>query len=170
MWEGQQVLQAAWVERIRKANVVVRQDWAANLRYGQHFWAIPRLDAYLAAGHHMQLIVVMPKLDIVVVTTGSSRFAPSSGSRSSPGNSFESLVENVIAAVKSEASLPADPVAMTYLAERLSAAATEKPGQAGGSSDLIKVESLVGPTIFGRPGVCDWSLVRESTRDPTVSF
>ncbi len=63
---------------------------------------MPRQDAYLAVGHHRQLIVVMPKLDIVAVVTGSSRFSSPSGMPTTPRYSFGALVGYLSAAVTSD--------------------------------------------------------------------
>ena len=71
LWEGKQILPAAWIEGVRKADVDMRESWAIDLRYGRQFWVMPRRDAFMAVGNHRQLIVVMPKLDIVAVMTGS---------------------------------------------------------------------------------------------------
>jgi CubicO group peptidase (beta-lactamase class C family) len=141
VWDGKQILPAAWIEGVRKANVDIHESWASNLRYGSQFWVMPSRDAYLAIGLHRQLIVVMPKLDIVVVATGSSRFPVGGGSPSSPGYDFDTLVGFVVFAVKSEAPLPADPASMVHLAERLREASTERAAPVGGSSELAKAVS-----------------------------
>ena len=80
LWEGKQILPASWIEGVRKADVDMRESWASDLRYGRQFWVMPRRDAFMAVGYHRQLIVVMPKLDIVAVMTGSQRFVGPSGS------------------------------------------------------------------------------------------
>ena len=69
-WEGRQILPASWIEGVRQANVDMRESWARELRYGSQFWVMPGRDAYFAVGYDRQLIVVMPKLDIVAVMTG----------------------------------------------------------------------------------------------------
>lgn len=140
-WEGKQILPRSWIEAVRKADGVIPGGWASTLRYGNQFWIMPRRDAYLMVGFHRQLVIVMPKLDIVVVATGSSRFSNSSGLPTSPVYRFDSLVDHVEAAAKSETALPANPQAMNSLAERLRDAAREKPAQAGGQSELAKTVS-----------------------------
>ena len=79
VWEGRQILPAAWIEGVRAADVDMRESWASDLRYGRQFWVMPLRDAFMAVGYHRQLIVVMPKLDIVAIVTGSSRFASPNG-------------------------------------------------------------------------------------------
>jgi hypothetical protein len=53
---------------------------------------MPLRDAFMAIGYHRQLIVVMPKLDIVAVVTGSSRFANLDGMATTPRYGFGTLV------------------------------------------------------------------------------
>ena len=104
VWEGQQILPASWIEGVRKANVDMRESWAQDLRYGSQFWVMPGRDAYFAVGYDRQLIVVMPKLDIVAVMTGAARFSTPSGTASSPRYGFGALVGNLAAAVTSDAA------------------------------------------------------------------
>lgn len=139
--EGKQILPQSWIEGVAKSDIDMRESWASRLRYGSQFWVIPGKDAYMAVGYHRQLIVVMPRLDIVVVATGSSRFAAGGGQPMTPRYGFETLVGNIEAAVKAETPLPADPLAMASLAERLRDAAREKPVPAGGPSELAKTVS-----------------------------
>ena len=87
-WEGRQILPASWIEGVRQANVDMRESWARELRYGSQFWVMPGRDAYFAVGYDRQLIVVMPKLDIVAVMTGAARFSTPSGTGSSPRYGF----------------------------------------------------------------------------------
>ena len=93
VWEGKQILPASWIEGVRKADVDMRETWAQDLRYGSQFWVMPDRDAYMAVGYDRQLIVVMPKLDIVAVMTGSARFPTASGMPTRPRYGFAALVE-----------------------------------------------------------------------------
>ena len=146
-WEGKQIVPASWIDAVRTADVDMNESWATRLRYGSQFWVIPPKDVYMAVGFHRQLIVVMPRHDIVVVATGSSRFPTPGGAQGgrpfSPGYGFEALVGRVEAAVKSETALPPDPPAAAALAERLRDATQMKAAPVGGSSELAK-------TISGR--------------------
>jgi CubicO group peptidase (beta-lactamase class C family) len=131
LWEGRQILPAAWIEGVRKADIDMRESWASDLRYGRQFWAMPGRDAFMAVGKHRQLIVVMPKLDIVAVVTGSQRFvSPSSNLASTPRYGFGTLVGYLAAAVTSDAAVAAKPAAAAELAERVKAAAIEPPAPA----------------------------------------
>ena len=107
-WEGRQILPASWIEGVRQANVDMRESWARELRYGSQFWVMPGRDAYFAVGYDRQLIVVMPKLDIVAVMTGSARFSTPGGTGSSPRYGLGTLVDHLEAAVTSDTAVAAD--------------------------------------------------------------
>jgi CubicO group peptidase (beta-lactamase class C family) len=38
VWEGKQILPAAWIEGMRAAKVEIPESWARDLRYGRQFW------------------------------------------------------------------------------------------------------------------------------------
>jgi CubicO group peptidase (beta-lactamase class C family) len=141
VWEGNQILPAKWIDRVKHATVDMRQSWGPNLRYASLFWAIPSKSAYSAVGYHGQLIVVMPTLDCVAVVTGSSRFPGSSGSPASPRYSLDTLVNLVAGAAKSDKPLPQNPPALAHLASRVQDAATEKPTSGSDASELAKAIS-----------------------------
>ena len=133
LWEGKQILPAAWIEGVRKADIDMRESWASDLRYGRQFWLMTRRDTFMAVGKHRQLIVVMPKLDIVAVVTGSQRFvSPSGNTVSTPRYGFETLVGYLAAAVTSDGAVAAKPAATAELAEKVRAAAAEQPVPASG--------------------------------------
>lgn len=140
-WEGKQVLPAAWIADIRKTDIRIRQDWASNLRYGSQFWVMPGRDAYFALGHHLQLIAVIPKFDIVLVATASARFPAGNGAPTSPPYSFDELIAAVVYAVKSEGPLPSAPAAAADLANRVREAAQERPSPPGQTSEMAKAVS-----------------------------
>ena len=81
----------------------------------------------MAVGRHHQLIVVMPKLDIVAIMTGSSRFAGPNGIVTTPRYGFGTLVGYLAAAVTSDRAIAANAAATAELAERVKAAAIEQP-------------------------------------------
>lgn len=133
VWEGKQILPASWIEGVRAANVEIPESWARDLRYGRQFWMMPGRDVWMAVGTHRQLIVVMPKLDIVAVVTGSSRFSSANGMASAPRYGLGTLVDYLAAAVVSDGAVAAKPSATAELAERVKAAAIEQPAPASGS-------------------------------------
>ena len=64
----------------------------------------------MAVGYHRQLIVVVPKLDIVAVATGAARFPPLGGIASHvPTYGFGALLGFLGAAVTSDAASPPMP-------------------------------------------------------------
>lgn len=56
---------------------------------------MPGRDAYMAVGYDRQLIVVMPKLDIVAVLTGSARFSTTNGTPARPRYGFAAIVHQL---------------------------------------------------------------------------
>jgi hypothetical protein len=63
---------------------------------------MPGRDAYFAVGYHRQLIVVLPKLDIVAVVTSAARLSPPGGKPSTPRYGFDALLDVLAAAVTSD--------------------------------------------------------------------
>jgi|SRR6185437_5866114 len=88
------------------------------------------MDAFMALGRHSQMIMVLPKLDIVVTMTGILRddeFYP-----------IVRLITDVSRAAKSDTPLPADPIAQGLLAAAIHNAATENPTAVGPTPDLAR--------------------------------
>jgi len=141
VWEGKQILPASWIENVRKADVDMRESWAKELRYGSQFWVMPGRDVYMAVGFDRQLIVVMPKLDIVAVMTGSARFPTAGGTPARPRYSFDSLVGFLVSAVTGDAPLPANPAATAELAQKVMEATIERPAPVSGQPAMAKAIS-----------------------------
>jgi CubicO group peptidase (beta-lactamase class C family) len=141
VWEGKQILPASWIEAVRKADIDMRESWTKDLRYGSQFWVIPGRDAYMAVGYDRQLIVVMPKLDIVAVTTGSARFSPQSGLPGRPRYGLTALVDHLAGAVTADAPVRVDPAATAALAQKVKDAAIEWPGPVGEQPVMAKTIS-----------------------------
>jgi CubicO group peptidase (beta-lactamase class C family) len=159
MWEGKQILPASWIEGVRKADVDMRESWAKDLRYGSQFWVMPGRDAYFAVGYGRQLIVVMPKLDVVAVMTGSARFSTANGAPTRPRYSFDALVGHLTAAVTADVPLPADSAATAELARQVKEAAAERPAPTGGQSAMAK-------TISGKT----WRFAANDLRVKWITF
>jgi CubicO group peptidase (beta-lactamase class C family) len=159
VWEGKQILPASWIEGVRKADVDMRETWAQNLRYGSQFWVMPGRDAYMAVGYDRQLIVVMPKLDIVAVTTGSARFATASGLPTKPRYSFDSLVSFLTSAVAGDEPLPANPAATAEFTQKVREATIEQPSPVGGQPAMAK-------TISGKT----WRFPPNDMRIKSITF
>ena len=64
-WEGQQIVPAKWVESATQRHTATDSD----LGYGYQWWTYPSLEAYAALGRYGQTIFVIPKSDLVIVTT-----------------------------------------------------------------------------------------------------
>jgi CubicO group peptidase (beta-lactamase class C family) len=65
VWEGQQVIPAAWVDQSTSTQI----ETGGNLGYGYQWWIYPSYGAYTAVGRYGQMIFVIPQSDMVIVTT-----------------------------------------------------------------------------------------------------
>lgn len=68
-WEDKPLLPPAWIDKVNHATVNMNMSGGSNLRYSNLFWVLPDRHVYMANGYHCQLIMVLPRLDIVAVTT-----------------------------------------------------------------------------------------------------
>jgi CubicO group peptidase (beta-lactamase class C family) len=75
VWDGEQLLPPAWVDKVSHATIDMHVPFDLGLRYSNLFWALPDKHVYMAVGYHGQVIMVFPDLDVVVVTTGRNRGA-----------------------------------------------------------------------------------------------
>jgi CubicO group peptidase (beta-lactamase class C family) len=129
IWNGRQIIPSSWVERAREGRVAATYGF----HYANLWWSLPEKGAYMALGRHSQIILVIPKLDIVAVMTGILRddeYYPTAR-----------LVEDIASAVKSDGPLPADSVGQSLLAASIGRAATERPSPLGDTPELAKTIS-----------------------------
>jgi CubicO group peptidase (beta-lactamase class C family) len=129
IWDGTQLIPASWVDRASEGKIPA----TFGLHYANLWWSMPEKGAFMALGRHSQMIVVLPKLDIVAVMTGFMRddeYYP-----------LARLITDISGAVRSDQPLPADPVARSLLAASISRAATERPSPVGASPELAKTIS-----------------------------
>ncbi len=112
-WEGTQVVPHDWVNRVYAAKVPMNLSPNEDWRYGDLWWTLPARQAYMMVGYHSQIILVMPKTDVVVAVTGQKYF---------PVNQMLDLLAQT---VKSETALPPNPTATAALQRRVLEAATE---------------------------------------------
>jgi CubicO group peptidase (beta-lactamase class C family) len=124
MWEGRQIIPSSWVDRAKAGPVKA----TSGFRYGNLWWSDPEKGAYMARGRYSQLILVIPKLDVVAVMTGIRR----------DRDPTSALVDDISYAVKSDGPLPADPTATALLTNAIRQAATEKP-----ANDLYLTSELI---------------------------
>jgi CubicO group peptidase (beta-lactamase class C family) len=95
-WNGQQIVPAAWIDASTHPQIALRQPgfWQpAYTDYGYLWWLrqFRGMDAAVASGYAGQLIIVIPALDTVVVTTADTDTPFSSAM--SQSRQIETLVE-----------------------------------------------------------------------------
>jgi CubicO group peptidase (beta-lactamase class C family) len=128
-WEGRQIIPSSWVERAKSGPV----EATFGFHYGNLWWSYPEKGAYMARGRHSQLILVIPKFDIVVAMTGflnDNEFYSASG-----------LVDDISSAVKSDRPLPENPFAQALLVKAIQRAAEQKPYVVTQAPELAKAIS-----------------------------
>jgi CubicO group peptidase (beta-lactamase class C family) len=127
-WDGQQIIPSSWVDRARQGPVKATNGF----HYGNLWWSLPDKDAFMALGRHSQIILVLPKLDIVTVITGALKdgYIPKS-----------ELIDGIAEAIKSDTSLPPNSVAQALLAASIQKAATEPASPVGPVPELAKTIS-----------------------------
>jgi CubicO group peptidase (beta-lactamase class C family) len=70
-WDGQQIVSAEWVQKSTQAHVpVLTVD--EHFGYGYHWFTVNAMEGYAALGSGGQIILVVPKYDLVIVTTGNT--------------------------------------------------------------------------------------------------
>lgn len=129
LWDGQQIMPAAWVAYAEAGKVPAT--------YGRHYanlwWSMPEKGALMAMGRHSQLILVLPKYDIVAAMTGympDDEYYPTSR-----------LIDDIIAAVRSDRALPPDPIGQSALAASIGSASKERKLPIGGTPALQQTVS-----------------------------
>ncbi len=130
-WQDQQLLPPQWTDKVFHPTVDMRMGTRPVYRYANGWWSIPERDVYMAVGFHRQLIMVLPKLDLVVVTTGKTHYR------------FGALIDLLDASSLAAQTLPENPSAYAELLNRVQDAATEK-------ATAIGPTSAMAPTISGR--------------------
>jgi len=126
MWDDKQIIPSSWVDRASQGKVAA----TSGFQYANLWWSLPEKGAYMARGRHSQLIMVLPKLDIVVAMTGVLR-----DDQYYPTNR---LIDDIVSAAKSDQPLPPDPIARSLLAASILQAATERPSPLGETPELAK--------------------------------
>jgi hypothetical protein len=90
-----------------------------ELRYSNFFWVLPDKHVYMVTGYNGQMIMVLPDLDVVAVTTARD------------SHNFSEFAGFVSRSVKSDTTIPADPAAAKLLNDKISDASNEKPTKVG---------------------------------------
>ena len=130
-WQDQQLLPPQWSYKVFHPIVDMGMGDKPTFRYANGWWSIPERNVYMAVGFHRQLIMVLPKQDLVVVTTGRTHYR------------FGALIDLLDATSPSGQALPANPTAHTELLHRVEDVATEKATAVGPTSAMA-------PAISGR--------------------
>ena len=127
-----------------------------TLRYANGWWTVPEKDAHMAVGFLRQLIVVLPKLDVVAVVTGRRHYP------------FDALIDRVAAAARATTALPADPEGSDRLARRVAAAAIEEASAVGPASSLAA--SVGGRTYRFAPNPIGLRTMRLDLAPPNARY
>jgi CubicO group peptidase (beta-lactamase class C family) len=122
-WDGQQLLPPQWIEAVSQATVNMNLPADRNLRYSNQFWALPNKHAFMTSGYQCQVIMVLPDLDVVAVTTGRN---------SCP---LGKLADAISGAIRSNTALPASPEGTASLAKAIRDISTSEFPAASGEPD-----------------------------------
>ncbi len=128
-WDGQQIIPSSWIDRVRQGPVTATHGF----HYANLWWSLPDKDAFMARGRHSQIILVLPKLDVVAVMTGvlkDGEYYP-----------LARLIDDIADAIKSDASLAPDSAGQALLAASIQKAATEQATPVGPTPELAKAIS-----------------------------
>ncbi len=127
-WDGEQIIPSSWVDRGREGPVKATNGY----HYANFWWSLPERDAFMARGRHSQLILVLPKLDVVAVITGALKdgYVPTT-----------ELIDWITVAIKSDAALAPDSAAQAQLAASIEKAATEQASPVRPAPELAKTIS-----------------------------
>lgn len=128
-WDGQQIIPSSWVDRVRQGPVTATDGF----HYANFWWSLPDRDAFMALGLHSQIILVLPKLDVVAVMTGVLK--------DDEDFPIPRLIDDIAGAIKSDASLPPDSATQSLLAASIQRAATEQASRVGSTPELAKTIS-----------------------------
>jgi CubicO group peptidase (beta-lactamase class C family) len=119
IWDGHQIIPGSWVAYAEAGQVPAK----FGLRYANLWWSMPEKGALMALGRHSQRILVLPKYDIVAAMTGympDDEYYP-----------VVRLIDDIVAAVRSDQALPPDPIGQSALAASIAAAANGQPVPSG---------------------------------------
>ena len=106
-WGDKQLLPPQWIETVSHATLSVNLPGDRELRYANQFWARPDKHVFMTSGYRCQVIMVLPDLDMVAVTTGREPCP------------LGKLADAISATVRSATALPASPEAAASLASAI---------------------------------------------------
>jgi CubicO group peptidase (beta-lactamase class C family) len=73
-WNGTQLIPSSWIEESTTSFIDVEFDQGHGSGYGYKWWTYNWANAYTARGSYEQYIVVIPDLNLIVVSTGNAYF------------------------------------------------------------------------------------------------
>src|SRR5262249_22400240 len=118
-----------WIEKLTHAAVDPHAPGEPELRYSNFFWVLPDKHVYMAAGYHGQVIMVLPDLDVVAVTTGRDNYP------------LSKLAGYIFSLVKSDTALAPDAAGANLLANKIVDVSTEKPTGVGATPEMAAIIS-----------------------------
>ncbi len=65
-WNSLKILPSGWAGRVTESAKTVYRDRT----YSTFFWSVPSVGGYMANGYNRQIMLIVPKSDLVVVSTG----------------------------------------------------------------------------------------------------
>jgi CubicO group peptidase (beta-lactamase class C family) len=134
VWQGKRLLPAGWIDAARRGQVDMPFP---GLRYGNLFWSIPGKEAFMAVGFDRQLIVVLPKLDVVAAFTGAKRYSNADGKPAMPSYRLTAVLDRLTEAVKSDAALAEDAASLALLDQKVRHVLEEARVNAAGAAPPI---------------------------------
>jgi hypothetical protein len=139
LWDGQQLVSAAWVEAATSAQTRHR---TAYVDYGYQWWVDPSGSYYEAAGSRGQEIYVLPDQDMIVVMTGGS-------TGGGPDTWCEWLLRShIIPREQSAAPLPPNPDGVAALESKIQDAAAPVHVQPEPVPPMPEIAQQVDGTLY----------------------
>jgi CubicO group peptidase (beta-lactamase class C family) len=166
VWPGKRLLPAGWIDAARQGRVDMPFP---GLRYANLFWSIPSLDAFMAVGFDRQLIVMLPKLDIVAAFTGAKRYSNADGKPSAPEYRLSAVIDRLKDATTSDSPLPEDAKSVDALAERIRYVLEEARVGAADTAPAIAAE-VSGKIYRLQPNLLRLSSISFTFDDDTAAY
>lgn len=70
-WDGRQIVSSNWVKSATQRRADVDVD--THFGYGYHWFTVTSMEGYAAIGNGGQIVLVIPKSDLVIVTTAATQ-------------------------------------------------------------------------------------------------
>ncbi len=109
-WDGKQIVSKRWVRAATKAHTTTVGSFNTSWEYGYQWWIDPSRTTFSAQGYAGQYLFVVPKFDLVVVTTSNADIRRT-------GEIMRLVMAEIPAALSSFDPLPENPAAAGELAD-----------------------------------------------------